>query len=384
KCFNENYVICLDNEKYMMYLQCRQKVLLSLAAEYRKRTDVQALSAVALCAYMLSSQILAPNQTLFECRKFFQVLNNVVSFRGRFDKKYLEKHFPKAKISANMARQTKALLSGIKCPQLAQLAEKFSSLPRKKSELGVLYKGTNLYNSRGSVEQYATSARAIFDKHGLGAQGASRFFQLFWEEYMMLVREHWVDSEFKKGSIEEYSLGFECFGYGNNLKQFGVNVKKTDYAQPNPLSLRLQFLLPEILAADIGNVSAIGKKIKMTKAWEMFGSRGAYLQLALNEGVSLGSLSAFREFFILAVRLFMEYLPYNSGQKLLVGEKGLTRFQRTINHTKAGDRKPTLEQDFVEDKYVQIIRRADTRMTTAAADYMIFYALRLYDFMLYE
>ncbi|GAA5808408.1 hypothetical protein MFLAVUS_001799 [Mucor flavus] len=332
KCYNENFLICLDSEKYFMYLQCRQKVLLSLAAVYKKRIDAEALSALALCAYMLSkfvnryrrrSNVLCflPNQ--------FKVVNSVVSFRGRLAKKYLDKQFPKAKLLNVLSRQTKMIVTDIKSPELVQLVGKFSSLPRNKSEIGTHYNGPNLFNSRESVVHYAKVAREIFDKHGLGAQGAGRFLQLFWEEYMLLVRDHWVDPEYKKSSIEEYSLGFECFGYDNN-------VKTTPYKLSNSLSVRLQFLLPEIETSDIGDIAAISQKIKMTKAWEMFGSRGAYLQLALNQGVSLRSLTSFRKFFLLATHSFMECIPLSSGQKFLVGEKGLARFQRTIGHSKQG------------------------------------------------
>ncbi|GAA5817747.1 hypothetical protein MFLAVUS_011298 [Mucor flavus] len=394
KCYNENFLICLDSEKYFMYLQCRQKVLLSLAAVYKKRIDAEALSALALCAYMLSSQVIAPNAKLYECRKFvnryrrrsnvlcflpnqFKVVNSVVSFRGRLAKKYLDKQFPKAKLLNVLSRQTKMIVTDIKSPELVQLVGKFSSLPRNKSEIGTHYNGPNLFNSRESVVHYAKVAREIFDKHGLGAQGAGRFLQLFWEEYMLLVRDHWVDPEYKKSSIEEYSLGFECFGYDNN-------VKTTPYKLSNSLS----FLLPEIETSDIGDIAAIEdcprllkgitnltvmlyykefmiQKIKMTKAWEMFGSRGAYLQLALNQGVSLRSLTSFRKFFLLATHSFMECIPLSSGQKFLVGEKGLARFQRTIGHSKQGDQKPRWEEGTDKNSEVMFIRETDELVTAA-------------------
>lgn len=358
-----------------MYLQCRQKVLLSLAAVYKKRIDAEALSALALCAYMLSSQVIAPNAKLYECRKFvnryrrrsnvlcflpnqFKVVNSVVSFRGRLAKKYLDKQFPKAKLLNVLSRQTKMIVTDIKSPELVQLVGKFSSLPRNKSEIGTHYNGPNLFNSRESVVHYAKVAREIFDKHGLGAQGAGRFLQLFWEEYMLLVRDHWVDPEYKKSSIEEYSLGFECFGYDNN-------VKTTPYKLSNSLSVRLQFLLPEIETSDIGDIAAISQKIKMTKAWEMFGSRGAYLQLALNQGVSLRSLTSFRKFFLLATHSFMECIPLSSGQKFLVGEKGLARFQRTIGHSKQGNQKPRWEEGFDKNSEVMFIRETDELVTAA-------------------
>lgn len=98
-----------------MYLQSRQKVLLSIVEQYRKRADIESFSAVALGAYMLSSQVLIPNKKLLQCRKFvnkfrckssplrflpgqFKVVNNIVSFRGRLAKKYLDKQFPRAKL----------------------------------------------------------------------------------------------------------------------------------------------------------------------------------------------------------------------------------------------------------------------------------------------
>jgi hypothetical protein len=357
---------------------------LNLAATFKKRVDIEALSALNLCGYILSSQVFGANAKLYECRKFiaknrcknnllcllpgqFTAVNNEsFSFTGRFDNVYLSKQFPKTRLSNFLVSGANLVQSNIKNPQLARLVGKFPSWTRIKNDIGERqYEGECVLNPRGKADHYAQLANNIFTKYGLGAEGAGRFFQLFWEEYMSFVRDYWVDPEFQK---EEYYLGFECFGYGNNLKEFGTRAKKTDYLLKIDLETRLNTLLPEISRSDLGDVTKISKKIRLTKSWDLFGTRGAYLALALNPGVNMRSLVVFRKFFVLATSLFMEHIPKASMTNKLVGVKGRSRFQRTAVYSKHGYTAPSIEEGFEKNKYVVFIRKHEELMTTSVAE----------------
>lgn len=349
----------------MKYLQCRQQVLLSVSVIYRRRRDIEALSLLAVCSYMLSCSVLTPNAKLTECTKFiaenrcnfnvlcflpgqFEFASGVLKFGGCLDKKYINLHFPKA----NYVDQgvTSLVISPIGNPALEQLASHFSSETRTRQELGTKFDGQLLYRLDPTTVKYANTAISLFNTYGLGAQGASRFFLLFWQEYMIYVRDRFVHRDYQCETLGEFSLGFECFGYGNNLKQFGDNIVKNPYKSKVSLEDRFARLLPAIELSDLGNVTSITKKICFEGGWNKFGSRGAYLKLALNPLVNITSLHAFRAFFLLAVKLNMEYIPYNSAKKLLLAAGTKPRFQRTIGYTVDGDEKPTFTDDcFLED-----------------------------------
>lgn len=356
-------------------MQCRHQVLLSIAVIYRRRRDIEALSCLAVCAYLLSSSVLTPNSKLTECRKFvadkrcrsnvlcflpgqFVFEHGLLKFRGRLDKKYIEKHFPKAKFIDQDAIHRVSVPIGH--PALEALANYFSKAPRSSRELGEPFVGDLLHRKDKTTIKYANAAVSLFDTYGLGAQGASRFFLLFWEEYMLYLRATFVQEEFQGAEEKDFSLGFEVFGYGNNLKEFGTNIVKNRFVLPNTnLSARLARILPEIELRDIGNVPNIKKKIELTSGWNKMGTRAAFLKLALRKNVSIVSLCAFRSFFLLAVELNMEFIPYNTAEKFLTS-KSLKKFQRTIEHSDERNRQPIFSSTNVRYiKYVKDINEAD-------------------------
>lgn len=333
---------------------------MSIAVIYRRRRDIEALSCLAVCAYLLSSSVLTPNSKLTECMRFvsknrcksnvlcflpgqFVFEHGALNFCGRLDKKYIKKHFPKANyVDLDVIRQVSVPIGN---SDLEELAGQFSTVSRP-NEVGAKFEGELMYRSDALTVGYANAAYSLFTTYGLGAQGASRFFLLFWEEYMVHVRTRFVADEFKGEDLEQFSLGFECFGYQNDLKEFGTRITKSVYNVKNStLSDRFSRLLPEISMTDMNNIPAIIKKVKLDGNWDKFGSRAAYLKLALNPGVHLHKLYGFRAFFLLAVHLHMEYIPNNSAKKLMMATEYVTKFQRTIPITKEGHKKPVFMRE---------------------------------------
>ncbi|KAI8064878.1 hypothetical protein BDF21DRAFT_427322 [Thamnidium elegans] len=106
---------------------------------------------------------------------------------------------------------------------------------------------------------YFGKANEIFLMYGLTAESCSRFFELYFQEYVVLM------GKFVRPELKGDSLGMECFSYRHPVDAFH-SVRKNAYNQGTTLSRRFQYALPYVSSREFGDAGEIERKVKLVKA----------------------------------------------------------------------------------------------------------------------
>lgn len=327
----------------MGYLDSRRALLVEMASLFKKKLTPTDISATILIAYLLSSLVLAPNAKYRECRDYilssrclhndvlflpgsFSFVDGNLLFASGFPENILKAYIPRAFDTAVTNVISYSVSRTIKNARVKTLVEKFS-FPRSSSSLGLgsPYSGVNFFTTvkYSLTPFYFGKANEIFLKYGLTAEACGRFFELFFQEYVVLMKKH-VKPEFKNDL-----LGMECFAYINPVDAF-ISVKRAKYMKQRNLEYRLRHALPIVSISDYGNSKAIKEKVKQSATWGSFGSRAAYLQLYMNNGIEFKKLRIFRQFFDFLVIKCIRYLPMTEANRVAHSYEGVITLNTTL------------------------------------------------------
>lgn len=84
----------------------------------------------------------------------------------------------------------------------------------------------------------------------------------------------------------------------------------------------MELLLPLIPNSKRADKQFIKAQIYLTKKWDQFGSRAAFINQLLNENLNYEEIANFHSFFLLIMYLTAEIIPICSKEKLIINVRG--------------------------------------------------------------
>lgn len=137
------------------------------------------------------------------------------SFPSEKPKFYIPRAFNRSYLTiANLP-----VTEGIKNTYLRSLVEEFT-FPRNgssvSSDIGIRYVGLPLHTAKENnvTSQYYEQANNIFSRYGLTPESCGRLFEMFFQEYMHLLKK------FVKEDCRRLTLGMESFEYEATIYPF--------------------------------------------------------------------------------------------------------------------------------------------------------------------
>ncbi|KAI7888269.1 uncharacterized protein EV154DRAFT_594004 [Mucor mucedo] len=330
-------------QDYMSYISCRLNLLDEMAQALKGRKDIRSLSGVALLSFMMNSLMHPGNYKRTDSRNFVSKNRDksnglcfipgaftnsdeaLLEFSGTFDLQRLKKMFYNIQVIVEEFREGPS-----DCMPLFEIwswGAPFLNPERLN------WRDLCLYNrsKEPTIANYAM-ARSIL----------LRFMELFWEEYFGLLPSSYLVKT-KKGGMSDLS-----WDENEEPGPFACNVTK-EYSPFSKVSELMSSLIPTPCQDMQGDLGMIKDLVGLNHhKYLSFGSRVAFLELFLAEGVEFEEIVLFYERLMLVTLLHTRVIPRATKARFMRKDSNPKMiFLTTLDHKPIAD--PALFQQYLLD-----------------------------------